>query len=334
MARLHAVGNRRNPACLIKFRARRFTRESYRDHFYILLSSCGSANFFLKRTADSPATKQAHRSMLGTRQVQRRYTSAAHVTAASHRDCARNTHLKAATTRAKNTDGHILYCLEQGAMQAYHAATRHVLHDWSRPIGPECSLRACSDAPVQAGSGRPHLALCLPWQGNIFACTAMKAQVVATNCRIQERTLNLRTHRSSCRVPRPRARARPARRPVRARRRRTEPAGRDVPAHQSDEQSWRPDNGTKRAQIGKASGYTHRSFRPDAVHHMYAPTAMHRPAVTHADTHRDKKETARRAAFPQPAGCFRRWWQVLGSNQRRLSRRFYRPLSFYPSQTR
>jgi hypothetical protein len=25
-------------------------------------------------------------------------------------------------------------------------------------------------------------------------------------------------------------------------------------------------------------------------------------------------------------GPFRRWWQVLGSNQRRLSRRFYRPL--------
>ena len=25
-------------------------------------------------------------------------------------------------------------------------------------------------------------------------------------------------------------------------------------------------------------------------------------------------------------GCLRRWWQVLGSNQRRLSRRFYRPL--------
>jgi transposase InsO family protein len=29
--------------------------------------------------------------------------------------------------------------------------------DWSRPIGPACSLRACSDAPVQAGSGRPYL---------------------------------------------------------------------------------------------------------------------------------------------------------------------------------
>ena len=93
----------------------------------------------------------------------------------------------------------------------------------------------------------------------------------------------------------------------------------------SDEQSRRPDNGTKRAQIGKASGYTHRSFRPFAVHHMYATTAPHRPVVTHADTRRDKKETARRAAFPQQAGRFRRWWQVLGSNQRRLSRRFYNP---------
>jgi hypothetical protein len=27
-------------------------------------------------------------------------------------------------------------------------------------------------------------------------------------------------------------------------------------------------------------------------------------------------------AYPQARGCFRRWWQVLGSNQRRLSRRF------------
>src|SRR5579863_2123700 len=30
--------------------------------------------------------------------------------------------------------------------------------------------------------------------------------------------------------------------------------------------------------------------------------------------------------FVQVRGCFGRWWQVLGSNQRRLSRRFYRPL--------
>src|SRR5580700_11222184 len=59
---------------------------------------------------------------------------------------------------------------------------------------------------------------------------------------------------------------------------------------------------------------------------MSVTTATHRPAVTHADTRRDKKETARRAAFPQLAGRFCRVWQVLGSNQRRLSRRFYRPL--------
>src|ERR1700752_203234 len=59
---------------------------------------------------------------------------------------------------------------------------------------------------------------------------------------------------------------------------------------------------------------------------MYPHTAMHRPIVTRTDTHRDEKETARRAAFPQPAGRFRWWWQVLGSNQRRLSRRVYRPL--------
>jgi hypothetical protein len=66
----------------------------------------------------------------------------------------------------------------------------------------------------------------------------------------------------------------------------------------SDEQSRRPDNGTKRAQIGKASGYAHRSSRPDAVIYMSVTTAAHRPAVTHPDTWRDKKETARRAAFP------------------------------------
>ena len=95
---------------------------------------------------------------------------------------------------------------------------------------------------------------------------------------------------------------------------------------QSGEQSRCPGNGTKRARIGKASGYSHRSFRPDAVRYLSVTTAMHRPAVTHPDTRRDKKETARRTAFPQQAGRFRRWWQVLGSNQRRLSRRFYRPL--------
>ena len=102
-------------------------------------------------------------------------------------------------------------------------------------------------------------------------------------------------------------------------------SGRDV-RRISQTSSPALNNGTKRAQFSKASGYTHRSFRPDPVRYLSVTTATHRPAVTDPDTWRDKKETARRAAFPQPRGRFRRWWQVLGSNQRRLSRRFYRPL--------
>ena len=102
-----------------------------------------------------------------------------------------------------------------------------------------------------------------------------------------------------------------------------EPAGRNARHTQVRRGVRRPDNGTKRAQIGKGSGYTHRSFRPDAVRYMSVTTATHRPTVTHPDTWRDKKETARRAAFPQQAGRFPWWWQVLGSNQGRRSRRFY-----------
>ena len=30
-------------------------------------------------------------------------------------------------------------------------------------------------------------------------------------------------------------------------------------------------------QIARASGYTSRKFCPDAVHHMYAHTVIHRP---------------------------------------------------------
>ena len=37
------------------------------------------------------------------------------------------------------------------------------------------------------------------------------------------------------------------------------------------------------------------------------------------------KATARETGKTQLTGYLRRWWQVLGSNQRRLSRRFYRP---------
>jgi hypothetical protein len=115
-----------------------------------------------------------------------------------------------------------------------------------------------------------------------------------------------------------------------------EPAGMHG-MHQSGEQSGRPLNGTKRARIGKASGSADRSFGPDAVRHMSVTIATPCPTAAHDDTRRDQKETARRAAFPQRAGRFRRWWQVLcqvlGSNQRRLSRRFYRPLLRVPSRS-
>ncbi|MEP7022750.1 MAG: hypothetical protein ABJB47_02840 [Actinomycetota bacterium] len=45
-----------------------------------------------------------------------------------------------------------------------------------------------------------------------------------------------------------------------------------------------------------------------------------------ARNRRSRPESYFRAAhgYAQATGCFRWWWQALGSNQRRLSRRFYR----------
>ena len=43
---------------------------------------------------------------------------------------------------------------------------------------------------------------------------------------------------------------------------------------------------------------------PDAVRYTSVDTATHRLTVTHRDTRRDKKGTARRTAFPQPSGPF------------------------------
>jgi hypothetical protein len=82
---------------------------------------------------------------------------------------------------------------------------------------------------------------------------------------------------------------------------------------------------TVRYEVAGASGYTHRRFCPDAVRHTSATTATRRTTAARDETARDEKETAHDAAYMQRAGRFRRWWQVLGSNQRRLSRRFYRP---------
>ena len=118
----------------------------------------------------------------------------------------------------------------------------------------------------------------------------------------------------TCRMPacgarpeasrRPRVRTRPACRPARAERRRNRPPGMHG-MHQSGEQFGRPRNGTKRARMGKASGSADRSFGPDAVRYMSVTIATPCPTAAHDETRREKKETARRAAFPQPGGRFR-----------------------------
>jgi hypothetical protein len=73
-----------------------------------------------------------------------------------------------------------------------------------------------------------------------------------------------------------------------------------------------------------ASGSVNRCFCPDAVRHVSVTIAIQRPAAAHRDTRRDISQTPRAPENPQATGRFRWWWQVLGSNQRRLSRRFYR----------
>ena len=70
-----------------------------------------------------------------------------------------------------------------------------------------------------------------------------------------------------------------------------------------------------------ASGAVNRWLHPESVRHMSVTTATQRLTTPHHETRRDKTEKARKSGYPQLTGRFRRWWQVLGSNQRRLSRR-------------
>jgi hypothetical protein len=79
----------------------------------------------------------------------------------------------------------------------------------------------------------------------------------------------------------------------------------------------RPDQG--------ASGAVNRWLRPDSVRYLSVTTAMQGLTAAHRETQRDTSKKARETGKTQLTGYFRRWWQVLGSNQRRLSRRFYRP---------
>ena len=87
-----------------------------------------------------------------------------------------------------------------------------------------------------------------------------------------------------------------------------------------------PSPGRTPAATEEASGSVNRLLRPDSVRHMSVTTAMQRLTMAHHDTRCDSTKAAREPGYTPVTGRFRRWWQVLGSNQRRLSRRFYRPL--------
>ena len=71
----------------------------------------------------------------------------------------------------------------------------------------------------------------------------------------------------------------------------------------------------------KADGAHRPSWGTDPVRYTSVDTVSQRTTALQGDTPRDKEETARIAENLQLAGRFRRWWQVLGSNQRRPSRR-------------
>jgi len=81
----------------------------------------------------------------------------------------------------------------------------------------------------------------------------------------------------------------------------------------------------------EADGYTDRATGPAPVRYTSVDAATQRFTALQGDTRWDREETARIAVYPQLAGRFRRWWQVLGSNQRRLSRRFYSPILLFES---
>ena len=74
-----------------------------------------------------------------------------------------------------------------------------------------------------------------------------------------------------------------------------------------------------------ASCAVNRLLRPESVRYMSVTTATQRRTAAHDETRRDKNKKARETGKTQLTSYLCRWWQVLGSNQRRLSRRFYSP---------
>ena len=91
----------------------------------------------------------------------------------------------------------------------------------------------------------------------------------------------------------------------------------------SNDQKQSPRRSDAYKRIGP-SGSVNRLLRPDSVRHMSVTTAMQGLTAAHHGTQWDCSKAAREPGYAQAMGRFRRWWQVLGSNQRRLSRRFYR----------
>jgi hypothetical protein len=73
------------------------------------------------------------------------------------------------------------------------------------------------------------------------------------------------------------------------------------------------------------------SWARTPVRYLSVDAATQRPTALQGDTCWDREETPRQHENSQLAGRFRRWWQVLGSNQRRLSRRFYSTLLLFES---
>ena len=70
-----------------------------------------------------------------------------------------------------------------------------------------------------------------------------------------------------------------------------------------------------------------RLLRPESVRYMSVTTATQGLTAAHHETRRHNNKKARETGKTQLTGYLRRWWQVLGSNQRRLSRRFTDRLS-------
>jgi len=85
-----------------------------------------------------------------------------------------------------------------------------------------------------------------------------------------------------------------------------------------------------RGRPRKTDGFVDRPCGPDAVRYLSVDPATQRSTALQGDTPPDREKTARLAENSQLTGRFRRWWQVLGSNQRRLSRRFWSDLSSWP----